>query len=94
MKKKFDLLVFRGSSRIKEMYDIEMQEANKLIDDTKRDAAAAHAKTQQAEQEVKRQRARYMEVSGSRESDRKEIDAIQRQIAENQAVRIQSLIYS
>ncbi len=73
------------------MYDIEMHEANKLIDDTKRDAAAAHVKSQQAEQDVKRQRARYLEISGLREIDRKEIDSIQRQIAENEAVRIQSL---
>jgi hypothetical protein len=73
------------------MYDIEMHEANKLIDDTKRDGAAAHVKSQQAEQEVKRQRARYLEISGLREIDRKEIDSIQRQIAENEAVRIQSL---
>ena len=76
----------RGSSRIKEMYEIEMAEANRLIDETKRDAAAANVKTQQAEQEVKRQKARYNEVSSVRETDRKEIDAIQRQVAENEAV--------
>jgi phage-related tail protein len=69
------------------MYDIEMNEANKLIDDTKRDAAAASAKAQQAEQELNRQKARYNEISGSRETDRREIDAIQQQIAENEAVR-------
>lgn len=68
------------------MYEIEMAEANRLIDETKRDAAAANVKTQQAEQEVKRQKARYNEVSSVRETDRKEIDAIQRQVAENEAV--------
>lgn len=77
----------RGSSRIKEMYDIEMREANKLIDDTKRDAAAAHMKTQKAEQDVTRQKARYNEVSTGRDAYRKEIDAIERKIAENEAVR-------
>ncbi len=69
------------------MYDIEMVEATKLIDASKRDAAGAVTKAQQAELEVKRQRARYNEISGLRETDRKEIDAIERQIAENQAVR-------
>ena len=81
------LLSFRGTSRIKEMYDIEMNEATKLIDDTKRDAAAANAKIQQVQQELNRQRARFNEVSGLRETDRREIDGIQRQIAENEAVR-------
>jgi hypothetical protein len=82
---------FRGSSRIKEMYDIEIQEANKLIDDTKRDAAAAKVKAQQAEQDANRQRARYSEITGLRDVDRKAIDDMQRKIAENEAVRVQSL---
>lgn len=72
------------------MYDIEMREANKLIDDTKRDAAAAHMKTQKAEQEVAKQKARYNDVSNGRDAYRKEIDAIERQIAENEAVRFPS----
>jgi hypothetical protein len=72
---------------MKEMYDIEMAEARKLIDETKRDAAAAIAKTQTAEVEVKRQKTRYTEVSSLRETDRKEIDALERKIAENDAVR-------
>ncbi|CAF1178608.1 unnamed protein product [Rotaria sordida] len=75
----------QGSSRIKEMYDIEMTEAGRLIDSAKKDAAAANIKAQQAEQEVKRQRARYNETAGLRETDRKEADAIERRIAENQA---------
>ncbi|CAF1098963.1 unnamed protein product [Adineta steineri] len=74
-----------GSSRIKEMYDIEMGEANKLIEGTRRDAAAANVKSQQAEQQLKRQKAQYTEISGVRETDRKELDALQRQIAENEA---------
>lgn len=78
----------RGSSRIKEMYDIEMREATKLIDDTKRDAAAALMKTQKAEQDVNRQKDRYNQLSGGRDAFRKEIDALERQIAENEAVRI------
>jgi predicted DNA-binding transcriptional regulator YafY len=72
---------------MKEMYDIEMVEARKLIDETKRDAAAAIAKTQQVELELKSQKSRFVAVSGARETDRKEIDAIERRIAENEAVR-------
>jgi hypothetical protein len=72
---------------MKEMYDIEMVEARKLIEDTRRDAQAATGKTQQAEIEVKRQKTRYTEVTGLRETDRKEIYAIERKIAENDAVR-------
>ncbi|CAF0757355.1 unnamed protein product [Adineta ricciae] len=75
----------QGSSRIKEMYDIEIDEANRLIAATKKDAADANGKTQQAEQELKRQKDRYNNVSGAREADRKEVDALQRQIAENEA---------
>ena len=80
------MFLFSGSSRMKEMYDIEMNEANKLVDDTRHDAAAAQAKAQLAEQELGRQRARHNEISGLREVDRREIDAIQQQIAENEAV--------
>lgn len=69
------------------MYDIEMREANKLVDDTKRDAAAALMKTQKAEQDVARQKERYNQISGGRDAYRKEIDALERKIAENEAVR-------
>ncbi len=64
-----------------------MIEANKLIDDIRRDAAATNAKKQQAEQELYHQRTRYKELTGLRETDRREIDALHIQIAENEAVR-------
>jgi hypothetical protein len=86
MNKIFIYYLFRGTSRIKEMYDTEMMEANKLIDDTKRDAAITNAKKQQAEQELNYQTARYKDITGLREIDRREIDTIQIQIAENEAV--------
>ncbi|CAF1257345.1 unnamed protein product [Rotaria sordida] len=50
----------QDSSRIKEMYDIEKNEANKLIDSTKYDNAAA---AQQTEKEVEQLRVQYNEVS-------------------------------
>ncbi|UJR26886.1 hypothetical protein I4U23_008196 [Adineta vaga] len=75
----------QGSSRIKEMYDIERAEAEKLIADTQRDAASAKLKAEQLEQDVKRQAARMKDITGSTEAERREIDNIQRQIAENEA---------
>jgi phage-related tail protein len=69
------------------MYDIEIIEANKLIDDSKRDAAAINIKKQQAEQELNHQKARYNQITDLREIDRREIDALHLQIAENEAVK-------
>jgi hypothetical protein len=69
------------------MYDIEMIEGNKLIDDIKRDAAAINAKKQQAEKDLLNQTARYNDIKSLREIDRREIDLLQLQIAENEAVR-------
>ncbi|CAF3949943.1 unnamed protein product, partial [Rotaria sordida] len=48
----------QDSSRIKQMYDIERNEANKLIDSTKYDNAAA---AQQTEKEVEQRRVQYNE---------------------------------
>jgi hypothetical protein len=42
----------QGSSKIKEMYEVEMNEAKKLIDDTTRDRAAAEVKARDAEKEA------------------------------------------
>ena len=56
------------------MYDIERDEAENLIDDTKHDVAAA------------RQAARVRDITGSTEAERREIDNLQRKIAENEAV--------
>ena len=69
------------------MYDIEIVEANRLIDDIRRDAAATNAKKQQAEKDLANQTARFNGIRNSREADRKEIDMLQVRIAENEAVR-------
>ncbi|CAF3276764.1 unnamed protein product, partial [Rotaria sp. Silwood2] len=74
-----------GSSRIKEMYEVEMSEAKKLIDDTTKDRAAAEVKARDAEKEAGRYRKRYDEILNSRETDRTAIDRLQQQIAENEA---------
>ncbi|CAF0769957.1 unnamed protein product [Adineta steineri] len=75
----------QGSSKIKEMYEVEMNEAKKLIDDTTRDRAAAEVKARDAEKEAGRYRKRYEEILNSRETDRSAIDRLQQQIAENEA---------
>ncbi|KAL7674348.1 hypothetical protein ACOME3_000629 [Neoechinorhynchus agilis] len=75
----------QGSSRIKEMYEIEMQEARKLIDDTGRDRADAEVKAREAEQEASQLKKRYQDALASRSSDRQQIDAIEQEIAENEA---------
>ena len=52
----------QGSSKIKEMYEVEMNEAKKLIDDTTRDRAAAEVKARDAEKEAgkeKKKQARF-----------------------------------
>ncbi len=63
-----------------------MIEANKLIDDIRRDGAATNLKRQQAEKDLLNQTARYNDIKSLRETDRREIDALQFQIAENEAV--------
>ncbi|CAF4267321.1 unnamed protein product, partial [Rotaria sordida] len=53
----------QDSSCIKEMYDIEKNEASKLIDSTKYDnASAANVRAQQTEKEVEQLRVQYNEV--------------------------------
>lgn len=75
----------QGSSKIKEMYEVEMSEAKKLIDDTTRDRAAAEVKARDAEKEAGRYRKHYEEILNGREADRSAIDRLQQQIAENEA---------
>ncbi|CAF3765254.1 unnamed protein product [Rotaria sp. Silwood1] len=75
----------QGSSKIREMYEVEMSEAKKLIDDTARDRAAAEVKAREAEKEAGRYRKRYDEILNNRETDRTAIDRLQQQIAENEA---------
>jgi len=75
----------QGSSKIKEMYEVEMAEARKLIDDTTRDRAAAEVKARDAEKEAGQYRKRYEEILSSRENERAAIDRLQQKIAENEA---------
>lgn len=68
------------------MYDIEMNEATRLINDTRRDAENSNAQRQRAEKDLRDQTARYNRIKNSRETDRREIDALQLRISENEAV--------
>ena len=77
----------RGSSRIKEIYDIEIAGANKIIDVSKTDGVIALGKALDAEKQLKSYNARYNDLSKYFMTDMKEIDEIQKQIIENEAVR-------
>ncbi|CAF1372323.1 unnamed protein product, partial [Didymodactylos carnosus] len=74
-----------GSSKIKEMYEVEMVEAKTLIDDTRKDLAAADAKARKAEQETAGYKKRYDETLKLRQTDRSNTDRLQQEIAENEA---------
>ena len=63
-----------------------MSEAKRLIDDTRRDAANSNAQRERAEKDLRDQRARYDRIKNLRENDRREIDALQLRISENDAV--------
>lgn len=69
------------------MYDIEMNEAMRLIGDIRRDATASNAQKQRAEKDLHDLTVRYERIKNLQETDRRELDAIQMQIAENEAVR-------
>lgn len=69
------------------MYETEMSEASKLIEECKRESTIAYGKTLEAEEELKRQKGRYGSLSVVRLSDQKEYDAILQKFADNEAVR-------
>ncbi|CAF0904464.1 unnamed protein product [Rotaria sp. Silwood1] len=75
----------QGSSHIKEMYDLEMAEANKLIEDSKRENSIAYGRALEAEETLKRQRTQYESLSILRVTDQKEVDTLKLRIAENEA---------
>ncbi|CAF1089933.1 unnamed protein product [Rotaria sordida] len=77
--------VGQGSSHIKEMYDLEIAAANKLIEESKRDHANANKKVLEAEEILKREKVRHGNISVSRVADQKEVDALKLRIAENEA---------
>ncbi|CAF1668799.1 unnamed protein product [Rotaria magnacalcarata] len=71
----------QGSTHLKVMYETEMQEASKLVEDAKRMAGGVHAKIVEADEELKRQKARFTSVSTSRGTDQKEFhDLLERYI--------------
>ena len=74
------------------MYDTEIAEANKLVEDSKRDSAIAYGKKLEAEEELKRQKSRYSSLSTLRVADQKEFDSILQRYMENEAVRNRTLI--
>ncbi|CAF3095835.1 unnamed protein product [Rotaria socialis] len=73
----------QGSTHLKVMYETEIQEATKLVEDSKRMAGDAHSKIVEAEEELKRQKARFTCLSTSR-ADQKEFHDLLERYVENQ----------
>ncbi|CAF2433381.1 unnamed protein product [Rotaria sp. Silwood2] len=75
----------QGSSHIKDMYDLEMVEANKLIEGSKREHSIVYGRALEAEEILKREKTQHESVSVLRITDQKEVDALKLRIAENEA---------
>lgn len=73
------------SGKIREMYEIELSEAKRLIDDTGKDKATAELKARQCEEDAEKFKKRYQEVLNNRNLDKARIDELNKQIAENEA---------
>lgn len=69
------------------MYNVELVEAKKLIDETAKEAGDADRRKQQNAAEYERMQGLFRRASGPRKSNIDEIEELQRQIAENDAVR-------
>lgn len=74
------------------MYQAEIDAARRLIADTDAAGKDANARARRAEEDLNRQKAQYNQIANAREIDRKEIDNIQRKIAENEAVSFKVLL--
>ncbi|CAF3402393.1 unnamed protein product [Rotaria socialis] len=74
----------QGSTKIKEMYEIEMHEAKKLVSETDHERLSAEGKARQAEKDLETYRRKYDSILAARDTDRSSIDRLQQQIAENE----------
>ncbi|CAF4576719.1 unnamed protein product [Rotaria sp. Silwood1] len=73
------------TNKVKEMYEVEIREARQVIDDTAKDRAAAELRAKRAEEETLRFKDKYETLLAGRDSDRQKIDALQKQLADNEA---------
>jgi intermediate filament protein if len=73
------------SGKIREMYEIELREAKHLIDETSKDKANAELKARTCEEDAERFRKRYNDVLANRNADKDRINALNQEIAQNEA---------
>lgn len=73
------------TEKVKEMYEVEIREARKIIDDTAKDRASAELRAKRAEEETLKFKDKYETLLAGRDSDRQKIDALQKQLADNEA---------
>ncbi|CAF1508382.1 unnamed protein product, partial [Didymodactylos carnosus] len=73
------------TSKVKEMYEVEIQEARRIIDETAKDRATAELRAKRAEEDTKNYRDKYETLLAGRDSDRQKIDVLQKQLADNEA---------
>ena len=73
------------SAKIKEMYEVELREAHSLIDQTGKEKAGAEIKAQASEAEAAKYKKKFNDAFASRADDKAKIDALNKQIAENEA---------
>jgi hypothetical protein len=82
----YDWLVLRKESRIGEMYDTEIKEAKKLLDRTAAEAILAQQRKVENLDDLRHLQGQANQLLQAGKNDREEIDALQRKIAENEAV--------
>lgn len=73
------------SSKIREMFEVEISEARRLIDESSKDKANAETKATTSISEMKKFESKYYEVIKSRDADKARIEDLNKQIANNEA---------
>ena len=73
------------SAKIKEMYEVELREARSLIEQTGKEKAASEIKAKASELEASKYKKKFNDVFVTRADDQAKIDALNKQIAENEA---------
>ncbi|UJR26173.1 hypothetical protein I4U23_007517 [Adineta vaga] len=73
------------TSKVKDMYEVEIREARRIIDETSKDRATAELRAKRAEEETLRYKDKYETLLASRDADRQKVEALQKQLADNEA---------
>ncbi|CAF1667355.1 unnamed protein product, partial [Adineta ricciae] len=73
------------TGKVKEMYEVEIREARRIIDETSKDRATAELRAKRAEEETLKYKDKYETLLAGRDTDRQKIEALQKQLADNEA---------